>query len=351
MARRRADAEARPSMQGVAAYAGVSIATVSKVMQGVATVLPENVKAVQNAIEALGYRINPLAADLRRGRRKLIGVIVPNLEDGTWGRLVRALEIEAEARGHALATTTSHDSEPREAELVARLLDWRVSGVVVVPVAGEPGPAGLLLQDSGVAAIYLDRVSRGAGFDTVAADRATAVAALAERVTALGHRRVLVAHDKGRGETETALPRLLRDAVAARGGAADLWPLPASAARGRAAMARLLSDPERPSAVLSFAALGALHAVNEAMARGWAVPRDLSVFCFAEAASLSLRDPTIDALETPVAAMATAAMDLLFQRMERPDAPRVDLRIPAALGEGRSLGAAPAHVPADPPSG
>ena len=71
----------RPSIHSVAAYAGVSIATVSKVMQGDKTVRAENVKSVQNAIEALGYRINPLAADLRRGRRKLVGVIVPTYDD------------------------------------------------------------------------------------------------------------------------------------------------------------------------------------------------------------------------------------------------------------------------------
>ena len=68
-------AGSRVSMQNVAAYAGVSIATVSKVMQGVSTVLPENVTKVQNAIEALGYRINPLGAELRRGRRNLVGLI------------------------------------------------------------------------------------------------------------------------------------------------------------------------------------------------------------------------------------------------------------------------------------
>lgn len=351
MARRRADAEARPSMQSVAAYAGVSIATVSKVMQGVPTVLPENVKAVQNAIEALGYRINPLAADLRRGRRKLIGAIVPNLEDGPWGRLVRALEIEAEARGYALATTTSHDAEPREAELVARLLDWRVSGIVVVPVGAAPGPAGLLLHDSGVAAVYLDRVSRGAGFDTVAPDRAAAVAVLATRVTSLGHRRVLVPHDKGRGEVETTLPRLLKEAIEEQGGTAELWPFPASAVRGRASMARLLSSPGRPTAVLSFSERGTLHAVNEAVARGWAIPRDLSVFSFADADCLSSREPVIDAFETPVEAIARAAIDLLFKRIERPDAPHADLRLPAALGDGRSLGPAGSSVRAGLPAG
>lgn len=162
-------AGSRVSMQNVAAYAGVSIATVSKVMQGVSTVLPENVTKVQNAIEALGYRINPLGAELRRGRRNLVGLIVPTFDDPGLARLVMALELEVERRGHVLFVGSSHGSEKREADIAGRMLDWRVGGMVVLPVKGQKSAAALLLEDAAIPAVFLAERKAAARFDTVLA--------------------------------------------------------------------------------------------------------------------------------------------------------------------------------------
>jgi DNA-binding LacI/PurR family transcriptional regulator len=163
-------AGARVSMQNVAAYAGVSIATVSKVMQGVSTVLPENVTKVQNAIEALGYRINPLGAELRRGRRNLVGLIVPTLEDQATAQLVTELELRVESRGHVLFVASSHQSEKREADLAGRMMDWRVAGVIVLPVKGQASAAALLLEDAGMPTVYVQKVRGKSRFDTIAPD-------------------------------------------------------------------------------------------------------------------------------------------------------------------------------------
>jgi LacI family transcriptional regulator len=164
---RSKNAGTRVSMQNVAAYAGVSIATVSKVMQGVSTILPENVTKVQNAIEALGYRINPLGAELRRGRRNLVGLIVPTLEEPAIARLVSEMELTVESRGHILFVGSSHQSEKREADLAGRMLDWRVAGVIVLPVKGQAGAAGLLLEDAGLPTVYAHKLRGKARFDTI----------------------------------------------------------------------------------------------------------------------------------------------------------------------------------------
>lgn len=160
------NAGTRASMQNVAAYAGVSIATVSKVMQGVATVLPENVTKVQNAIEALGYRINPLGAELRRGRRNLIGLIVPTLEDMAVAELVSELELAVETRGHVLFVASSHRASKREADLANRMQDWRVAGVIVLPVEGQAGDSALLIEDAGIPAVFVQENTSPVLFDT-----------------------------------------------------------------------------------------------------------------------------------------------------------------------------------------
>jgi LacI family transcriptional regulator len=166
----------RVSMQNVAAYAGVSIATVSKVMQGVPTVLPENVTKVQNAIEALGYRINPLGAELRRGRRNLIGAIVPTLEEPAIARLLTALETEIEARAHVLFVASSHRSEPRETDLVGRMIDWRVAGLIMVPIKGQRSGGALLLEDAGLPTVFVQREAGVRHFDTISAGRGRGLA-------------------------------------------------------------------------------------------------------------------------------------------------------------------------------
>lgn len=160
--------DARPSIHSVAAYAGVSIATVSKVMQGVATVRKENVVAVQNAIEALGYRINPLGAELRRGQRKLIGAIVRDFEDAVSASLLAALERHVEARGFTMLIASSRHLEEREVELVGRMQDWRVAGLIIESDAGRQ-KAALLLRD-GPPAVFIGNPNVQEDFDVVVHD-------------------------------------------------------------------------------------------------------------------------------------------------------------------------------------
>jgi len=169
LAGRKKGIETRVSMRNVAAYAGVSIATVSKVMQGEPTVLPENVTKVQNAIEALGYRINPLGAELRRGRRNLVGLVVPSFEDPAVARLVMRLEREVERRGHVLFAASSQGLETRETDMVVRMLDWRVGGVIVKPVKGQKSDAALLLQDAAMPTVFVQERSVTPRFDTIVA--------------------------------------------------------------------------------------------------------------------------------------------------------------------------------------
>ena len=148
MAQRAAE-QRRPSIHDVASRAGVSAATVSKVMQGVTTVRPENAQRVFDAIQLLGYRVDPLASDLRRAKRRIIGAIVPEFESEFFGSMVTQLERLAEQRGYSLIAASSRESEARERDILDRMHDWRVSGVVLSPVRNEHGPAAELMKQYG----------------------------------------------------------------------------------------------------------------------------------------------------------------------------------------------------------
>jgi hypothetical protein len=149
---RKNDSE-RPSMQNVANYAGVSVATVSKVMRGVSTIKQENVVAVQNAIEALGYRINPIASELRRGKSQVVGCIIPAFGDPIVGAFVQALEACAESSGYSILAVSSRFSSKRESELALRLQDLRVAGIVWVPHSSASADTARIIVETNLSCV------------------------------------------------------------------------------------------------------------------------------------------------------------------------------------------------------
>lgn len=315
--RQAAAAQRRPSIHDVASHAGVSAATVSKVMHGVATVKPENVRRVVSAVETLGYRVDPLASDLRRARRRIIGAIVPELESEFFGSMVTELERLAEKQGYALVAASSRESEAREREIMQRMLDWRVAGVVLAPVRDEHGPAASLMKDNALTGVLIDRVRADDAFDTVSADSARASAEVAGTLVGRGHRHVLVI---GLGEQAATVRARLDGFRAAAAAAApdmrvDVILTESEVEPLRAALSAYFAKGERPTAVFSLFAKGTLVALSEFRRRGWRCPEDISLVGFDDAEWMQVTWPTIAAVVQPVHAMARQAMDILFERI------------------------------------
>ncbi|MHC2303325.1 LacI family DNA-binding transcriptional regulator [Rhizobium mongolense] len=329
----------RPSIHSVAAYAGVSIATVSKVMQGDKTVRPENVKSVQNAIEALGYRINPLAADLRRGRRNLVGVIVPTYDDPYYASLVGALERQAETRGYAIAATSSRNSEMRELELVGRMEDWRVSGVILVPVKNENGSSARTLRESEMAAVFVDNVTGGSGAETVAFDYHAAIRDVAAQTVRLGHRRILVPIQDPKNQTQMRLANYLVEQLQAAAPGANIQVLPPPSRREKLAeaLAEIFGSAERPTLVLSFCELAITLCLNVARRLEWHVPHDLSLFSFKSAAWMRAMEPAIGVVRLPIDNAAVTIMDTIFQKIDKKVTASRDRLLPCKVDFGQSM--------------
>ena len=85
----------------------INIFKENKVMAGVTTVKPENAQRVFDAVEHLGYRVDPLASDMRRAKRRIIGAIMPEFESEFFGQMVTQLESLAEQRGYTLVAASS----------------------------------------------------------------------------------------------------------------------------------------------------------------------------------------------------------------------------------------------------
>ncbi len=324
----REGAQRRPSIHDVASRAGVSAATVSKVMHGVTSVKPENAQRVFDAVELLGYRVDPLASDLRRAKRRIIGAIVPEFESEFFGSMITQLERLAEQRGYALVAASSRESETREKEILARMHDWRVSGVVLSPVRNEHGPAADFLKANAMTGVLIDRVLADDAFDTVSADSAAASAEVARELIALGHRHVLIiglgVHaatvkarvDGFRDAADALAPDMRIDVILCD---SDVAPLRASL---RDYFGTEGADGvERPTAVYSLFLKGTLVALSEFRRRGWHCPNDISLVGFDDAEWMQVTWPAIAAVVQPVRQIAIQAMDVLFRRIEGDQGP------------------------------
>ncbi|MDX8538446.1 LacI family DNA-binding transcriptional regulator [Mesorhizobium abyssinicae] len=312
----------RPSIHDVASRAGVSAATVSKVLAGVTTVKPENAQRVFDAVDLLGYRVDPLASDMRRAKRRIIGAIMPEFESEFFGQMVSELEGLAEQRGFTLVAASSRESEAREKEILARMHDWRVAGIVLAPVRNEHGPAAGFMKANGMTGVLIDRVLADDAFDTVSADSAAASAEVARALVGKGHRHILVVglgqqaatvRARLEGFRATALqlvPDIRIDVVLAE---SEVEPL-------RTLLSDYFSEGasrgERPTAVYSLFLKGTLVALSEFRRRGWHCPDDISLVGFDDAEWMQVTWPAIAAVVQPVREIASNAMDVLFRRIE-----------------------------------
>ncbi len=311
----------RATIHDVARAAGVSAATVSKVLRGFPTVKAENAQRVHQAVEKLGYRIDPLAAGLRNEQRRILGAVVPDLESPFFGALVTELESAAEGAGYTMIVASSRESEPREAELVARMNDWRVAGTILAPVRSESGMGADRLRQFDMAAVLVDRVSADDRFDTVAADNYAASASVADLLIGQGHRHILM-------HGATRISKAVRTRLA---GFADRAKALDSAVR----MDTLLSDDDldeqrrairayfdaadpakRATAVFSLSQHSTLLVLAELRRRDLRVPEDVVLIGFDDSEWMQTTWPSITAVAQPVRAIAQQAVATLLARVE-----------------------------------
>lgn len=122
------------NIQDVAKQAGVSISTVSRVLNGTAKVKSEVKKKVEASIEALTYQPNPAARSLRTNRSKIIGLIIPDLQTPFFMRIVQQVEEEIQTQDYLLVLCNSKNNTHREQNSLNKLIVQRVGGIILVPI-------------------------------------------------------------------------------------------------------------------------------------------------------------------------------------------------------------------------
>jgi LacI family transcriptional regulator len=176
-------------MRDVARHAGVSVKTVSRVINGEPGVADATTARIEEAIDALRFQRNDLARSLRSGQRShTLGLIIEDFANPFYSAITQAVEAAAREHEYLLITASAREDPERERELVVALLRRRVDALLVVPAGPDHRYIGQ--QGANTPMVFLDRPAGGVGADTVLLDNAGGARQAVEHLLAHGHKRI-----------------------------------------------------------------------------------------------------------------------------------------------------------------
>jgi LacI family transcriptional regulator len=318
--------QALATVEDIARAAGVSVATVSRVLNSSPKVAETTRSRVLRILDELGYAPNNLARNLRARALRVFGLVIPDIRNPVYTSLHRGVEDVARASGFFVLLANTDEAPQREAEYLRMLLAERVAGVIVVPTANtQLEPVESLLR-AGIPIVALDRPLLGADVDTVQPDRARGVWLAVEHLHAHGH--VAIGLVNGPAEMASAGQRAdaFHAALLARG-------LEQTSTRqahgdfreegGYQAAKTLLESTYRPTALLVANNLMALGAIRAAAELGLHIPEDLALIAFDETEWAPFVAPPLTTVAHPVHELGRTAAELLERRLAEPDRTQV----------------------------
>jgi len=312
-------AKPRATIREVASAAGVSIATVSRVLNGRPDVSPATREAVLRVVRDERFATNRSARALSGGRTGLVGVTLPVVDAPYFAHILAgAAEALYEHDMRVVLSPTLHLHD-RAVTLLDRLMHGTTDGAILL-LPEETNDELKALQRLGFPFVVVDpRFPLDEGVAAVSAANASGAHAAVHHLLTLGHRRIAAV--TGTPEWLASSTRLngYHSAHAAAGVLADpdlVVEADYSLEGGEAATAKLLDLPDPPTAVFAFNDNMAVAVLREARKRGLRVPEDLSVVGFDDSEQAAIVTPTLTSVRQPLAEMGRMAVSLLLRLLE-----------------------------------
>lgn len=336
------------SIQDVAAQAGVSVATVSRVFNTPDKVTTATQVNVRRVADALGYLPNASARTLRTQRSRVLGVVLPTLLNPVFAECLEGIASAATAAGYSILPITTQYQLDLEERAVQVLLASNVDAMVLVVSSPATSQALKKLADAGTP--YVLAYNRHVDHPCVSVDSEQAVAELVARLVALGHRNIamisgqLAASDRAQQRCRG----FLRGMQAADLDGSSLLEVP-FVTTAIDDICRLLMRPQRPTALVCSNDLLAIRSIRAAHLAGLAVPHDLSVAGFDGIALGQDLTPVLSTVTQPNADIGQRSVALLVQALASGKALQADASVSLAHGfrAGESC-APPPHLSSRP---
>ena len=332
---------ARPTMKDVAKRVGVSIKSVSRVLNGEGGVSPVTAEQILTVAYELGLRRNDLARSLRRqDRTETIGVVAKHSSTRFFEGLIRGIEDVAAEHGALVLTTSTRTADREHATLVA-LSSRRVDGLVIMPT-GDDQRFLRAEQAAGLPLIFVDRPPNGIAADAVIVDNRGGAHAATAHLLGHRHRRIGLVGSQARLFTITERVTGYRSALGEASLSADgLIRLDRNTAEAaQAATAELLALPQPPTAIFALnnlCAIGAARALRKA-----SLGHQVALVGFDDFEPADLLSPPLTVIAQDPEAMGQQAARRLFSRLNGDDGPTQTTIMPTHLIQ-RGSGEITAH--------
>jgi len=318
----------RVTMREVAAEAGVSIATASRALAESGRVNPEMAQRVLLASEKLGYRANRVARALRQQVSQVVGLVVPDLTNPFFPKVVQEIEGRLRREGLGLILADARDEVAEEAELVRELLDHGVDGLLISVCDRIASRHTVRMATTQVPTVQVDRLAV-ASQHFVGVDQRDAIAQVVQHLHDTGRSRLAFVGSSPKISAAAERIEAFRELTGAPAKLIEIGDF--SVAWGRDAARRFLTHRPVPEAIVcanDLTAVGALQALHEA---GLRVPEDVAVTGFDDTLIASISSPPLTTVRQPVQELGRIAAATLRATIADPGIAVRSVRLPAEI--------------------
>jgi LacI family transcriptional regulator len=313
-------------MSEVAAEAGVSVATVSRVLSGTRSVGADVQRAVLDAAQKLGYRTNHVARSLRRQATQTVGMVVPYIANPFFPFVVQAVELNLQQMNYEIFLCDAQDDPEVERRRIEALLDRQVDGLFVIPCDSSASAPALVDAARRVPLVQIDRRATEVEADFVGVDNESGIEQVVKHLRSTGRTRfIFVGAESQISTARERLDAFLRVVRTAGGSDPDVLLGDFSAEWGRTAAGQVARGP-LPDAIVcgnDLIALGVLLGLRSA---GIEVPGDVAVTGFDDVGFIDIGVGLTSARQ-PIDELGRQAVNLLSRRLRNKDAPPVLMRL------------------------
>ena len=308
----------RITLKDVAREAGVSIKTVSRVVNKEPNVNPATAARVSEVVERLNYRPNEMARNLKGYRSRTIGLMVDDISNPFMASCAQAIEKAAREHGYALILCDSHASLQMEGAYIELLMQRQVDGLLLVPAHGDNVHLKTE-QQAGLPVVAFDRPTEGVQTDTVLVQNRAGAREATEHLIWHGHERIAFIGDVRHYYTARKRLEGYKEALEA----ANLEPIHSldvhSVELGEKVTKSFLGASDPPTALFAANILTALGALRTIEHLGLRVPEDLALIGFDDFELSPVLRPRFTLVHQPTAELGRRAAEMLFDRLKGED--------------------------------
>jgi LacI family transcriptional regulator len=321
------------TIKDVAKQAGVSTATVSRVLNNDPRVTPAYRQAVLDAVSELDYRRDRIARNLRVRHSQIIGLIISDIQNPFFTSVVRGVEDVAHDNDYTVILGNSDEDPLKERLYLDIMISERAAGVIISP-ASETGNHSQMVLRAGIPVVAVDRRMLDLEVDTVVVDNFEGAYRAVRHLLQLGHRRIGFIG----GPLQVTTARERRDgylsALSEQGIPSDPALVKVTDLKmggGYSAIYQVLEIEDPPTAIFSannLITLGALNCIHE---KGLRIPQDIAIVGFDDMPWATSLNPPLTAVAQPTYELGRLAADLLLQRIKDTDRQVVEVKLGSRL--------------------